>query len=110
LGGTRKKAFNFINPEATNRSGSAGSDPDSASGIQQVIRAMVRDLGDDLNRQFPTDVEQSCRLQNPAVCERLDTDLEKFLSIRAPMFHQLFGVAPVKVSVEQGRWQVQLSP
>jgi hypothetical protein len=110
LGGSRKKAFSFINPEATNRSGSAGSDPDSASGIQQVIRAMVRDLGDDLNRQFPTDVEQSCRLQNPAVCERLDTDLEKFLSIRAPMFHQLLGVAPVKVSVEQGRWQVVLSP
>jgi hypothetical protein len=110
LGGTRKKAFSFFNPDATNRSGPAGSEADSVTGINQVIRAMVKDLGDDLNRQFPTDAEQSCRLQNPAVCERLDTDLEKFLSIRAPMFHQLLGVAPVKVSVEQGRWQVVLSP
>jgi hypothetical protein len=110
FGGSRKKAFSLSNSEATNRSGPAGSEADSVTGINQVIRAMVKDLDDDLNRQFPTDVEQSCRLQNPAVCERLDTDLEKFLSIRAPMFHQLLGMAPVKVTVEQGRWQVVLSP
>ena len=110
LGGSRKKAFSFISPEATNRSGSAGSDPDSASGIQQVIRAMVKDLGDDLNRQFPTAIAQSCRLQTPAVCEQRNEELEKYLSLKAPMLQQLLGAAPVEVSVEQGRWQVVLSP
>jgi len=110
LGGSRKKAFSFINPEATNRSGPAGSDPDSASGIQQVIRAMVSDLGEDLNRQFPTAIAQSCRLQTPAVCEQRNEELEKYLSLKAPMLQQLLGAAPVKVSVEQGRWQVQLLP
>ena len=110
LGGSRKKAFSFINPEATNRSGPAGSEPDSASAIQQVIRAMVSDLGEDLNRQFPTAIAQSCRLQTPAVCEQRNEELEKYLSLKAPMLQQLLGAAPLKVSVEQGRWQVQLSP
>jgi len=49
-------------------------------------------------------------LQTPAVCEQRNEELEKYLSLKAPMLQQLLGPAPMKVSVEQGRWQVQLLP
>ncbi len=110
LGGSRKKAFSFINPDATNTMSSAGSEIDKIDSIQLLIRAMVKDLGEDLNRQFPTANAQSCRLQAYAICEERNEELEKFLSLKAPMLQQLLGATAVKVSVEQGRWLVQLSP
>jgi len=110
LGGSRKKTFSFINPDATSTMSSAGSEIDQLDSIQLVIRAMVKDLGEDLNRQFPTANEQSCRLQAHSICEERNEELEKFLSLKAPMLQQLLGATAVKVSVEKGRWLVQLSP
>jgi hypothetical protein len=57
-----------------------------------------------LNRHLPTAAAQSCRLQTQAVCEQRNEELEKILSLKAPMLQQLLGSESLKVSVDQGRW------
>ncbi len=110
LGGSKRKAFGFINDSANNMRGGNGADVTSSASLNHIIQSMLQQLSDDLNIQFPVDDEQICLLQNPVVCKHSNTDFERYLSQKTPVLRNLIGPTPVKVSVYDGRWQVLLTP
>jgi hypothetical protein len=110
LGGSKRKAFGFINDSANNMRGGNGAEVTSSASLNHIIQSMLKQLGDDLNIQFPIDDEQICLLQNPVVCKHSNTNFERYLSQKTPVLRNLLGPTPVKVTVYEGRWQVLLTP
>jgi len=110
LGGSNRKAFGFVNDSANNMRGGNGAEVKSSASLNNIIQSMLKQLGDDLNNQFPVVDEQICMLQNPVVCKHSNIDFERYLSQKTPVLRNLLGATPVKVSVFEGRWQVLLTP
>lgn len=110
LGGSKRKAFGIVNDNANNMRGGIRADVKTTDSLNQIVQSMVKELGDDLNKQFPIEDEQTCWLQTPIVCKHSNTEFEKYLSQKTTVLRNLLGATSVKVSVYEGRWQVLLTP